>query len=137
MLGDGAAGNAGRRLAGGGPLEHIAGVGKIVLEAPARSAWPGRGEATALCFAGSPAATGRTSVQFFQSRFSISMAMGEPMVLPWRTPLRMCAVSRLDAHAAAAAVALLASPELAVDAGFVDGNAGGQSGNESDEALAV
>ena len=42
----------------------------------------GLGEATALCFSGSPAATGRISVQFFQSRFSISIETGEPMVLP-------------------------------------------------------
>ncbi len=59
---------------------------------------PGRrGRAAAkprLCAsAGSPAPTGRTSVQFFQSRFSICMETGEPMVLPWRTPERMWARS--------------------------------------------
>ena len=51
--------------------------------------------------------------------------MGEPMVLPWRTPERMWAVSLLDAHAAAAAVALLAAPELVVEEAWSTGTPAG------------
>jgi hypothetical protein len=43
----------------------------------------------------------------------------------------------LNAHAAAAAVALLAPPQLAVDKFHIDIEASGQSGNKGDEALAV
>ncbi len=70
------------RLPRRGPLQNVARFFEAVLKAPARSAWPGRGDATRLCLAGSPASTGRDSVQFFQSLLASSIAMGEPMVLP-------------------------------------------------------
>src|SRR5271170_314359 len=43
----------------------------------------------------------------------------------------------LDLHAAAAAVALLAAPELAVDEVDIDSEAGGQARDERDEGFAV
>ena len=43
----------------------------------------------------------------------------------------------LDLHAAAAAVALLSAPELAIDEVDVDGDTGGQAGDERDESFAV
>src|ERR1039458_5746994 len=43
---------------------------KLYFTAPARSACPGRGEATRLCLAGSPSSTGSASVQFCQSFFA-------------------------------------------------------------------
>ena len=46
-LGKGSGGNPSGRLACRCTLEHIACVGKSYLSAPARSAWPGRGDATA------------------------------------------------------------------------------------------
>ena len=61
------------------------------------------------------------------------METGEPMVLPWRTPERMCGPVLLDAHAPAAAVALLAPPQLAIDVFEIDCEACGQSGYEGDE----
>ncbi len=68
------------------------------LSAPARSAWPGRGRVTGARFA--PVASAGTSgptcivcCQFFQSRLRISMATGLPSVWPFRTPLRISAVS--------------------------------------------
>ena len=63
--------------------------------------------------------------------------MGEPMVLPWRTPETMWAVSRLDLHASAAAIALLASPEFAVEKRLVDFQSGGQAGEKGDKGFAV
>ena len=41
---------------------------------------------TSLCFATSPAAMGSASSQFFQSLFSSSRAIGEPIVLPCLIP---------------------------------------------------
>src|SRR5450432_2458424 len=43
----------------------------------------------------------------------------------------------LDLHASAAAVALLAAPEFAVEEGLVDFQSGGHAGKEGDEGLAV
>ena len=65
------------------------------------------------------------------------MAMGEPMVLPWRTPLRDVGLVGLNLHAAAAAVALLAPPQLAVHEIQIDGHAGRQPGDQRDQRLAV
>ena len=63
--------------------------------------------------------------------------MGEPMVWEWRTPATISARVGLDLHAAAAAVALLAAPQFAVDGGERDGHAGGQSGEGGNQAFAV
>ncbi len=43
----------------------------------------------------------------------------------------------LDAHAAAATVALLATPEFVVEEGLVDGNARGETADEGYERFAV
>ncbi len=48
----------------------------------------------------------------------------------------MSAVS-LDLHAAAAAIALLAAPEFAVDERLIDCQSRGQAGKEGDQSLAV
>ena len=71
LLGNRPGGHPRRGFARRGPLQNISCIRKIVFQRACRSACPGRGEATALCFAGSPASTGRISVQFFQSLFSI------------------------------------------------------------------
>jgi len=44
---------------------------------------------------------GQFFFQFFQSRLTISMAIGEPMVLPWRTP-ESTWPCRFDLHSPAA-----------------------------------
>src|SRR3984893_201236 len=43
----------------------------------------------------------------------------------------------LDLHAAAAAIALLAAPQFAVDERLIDFQSGGQAGKEGDQSLAV
>ena len=43
----------------------------------------------------------------------------------------------LDLHASAATVALLTSPEFAVEEGLVDLQSGGDAGKESDQGFAV
>jgi hypothetical protein len=43
----------------------------------------------------------------------------------------------LDLHAAAAAVSLLAAPELAIEEWLIDFQAGGDAGEEGDEGLSV
>ena len=51
---------------------------------PARSAWPGRGRVSGFSVA--PGAGSISLVHFGHSVLPISMATGEPMVRPWRTP---------------------------------------------------
>ena len=43
----------------------------------------------------------------------------------------------LDLHAAAAAVALLAAPEFAVEEGLIDFQSGGHAGQKGDQGFAV
>ena len=120
QLGDGAGGDPRGRLAGRCPLEHIAGVGKIVLERAGKVgvAGPRRGHGLVLCgIAGSdgqdlgpvlPVAV----FDFDGNRRADGLAVahaGEDV-----------GGIGLDAHAAAAAVALLATPKLAVDEFLVD-----------------
>ena len=54
-----------------GAFQNVAGFFEIVLDAPARSACPGRGRVTGLRLSSAPSmsSTGSTSVQFFQSLF--------------------------------------------------------------------
>jgi len=64
------------------------------------------------------------------------MAIGEPMVWPWRTPDRIWAC-RFDLHAPAAAKSLLAPPKLAVHEFEVDRHAGRHAGDQGDQGLSV
>ena len=59
------------------------------------------------------------------------------MVWEWRTPATISAAVGLDLHASAAAIALLAAPEFAVDGFEGDGYAGGESGQRGHQAFAV
>ena len=63
--------------------------------------------------------------------------MGEPMVLPWRTPETKWARVALDAHAPAASVALLPPPKLAVDELLIDFNAGRNAGDNRNQGFSV
>ena len=63
--------------------------------------------------------------------------MGEPMVRPWRTPETMRGAVGFDLHAAAAAIALLATPELAIEFVHSDRDAGGEPCQGRHETLAV
>jgi hypothetical protein len=65
------------------------------------------------------------------------MATGEPMVWEWRTPATISGAVLLDLHAAAAAVALLAAPQLVVDGAQRYGYAGGKPCERRHEALAM
>ena len=69
---------------------------------------------------------GSFSSQFFQSRFTISMAIGEPMVLPCRTPDENMGLIRLDLHAPAAPITLLAPPKFAINEFEIDRHTGRQ-----------
>ncbi len=124
-LGDGSAGYAGGGLAGGGALEDIAGVGEVVLE--------GAGE---VCMAG---AWGRYRLMLVRIAFGhgkdlfpvLPVLVGQGHGDGRADGVAMADAGEnvggvaLDAHAAAATVALLATPELVVEEGLVYGDARG------------
>ena len=113
------------------------------LATPARSACPGRGCVTGarLRTAGAPG-SGSDPVnivccQFTQSRFSISIAIGPPIVSPAAHAGEDVGAIGLDRHAAAAAVAALSAAEIAGDAVEIDGKPGGDAFENDDEGAAV
>jgi hypothetical protein len=63
------------------------------LMPPVRSAWPGRAAVSAFLRGSPPGSGSMISVQLRQSRFSICMATGAPVVRPARTPPRKRAPS--------------------------------------------
>ena len=112
------------------------------LRRPVRSAWPGRRRRhlALAALGGILSARGAGSMisgQFFQSRFGMTIAIGEPMVSPARTPDRNSTCVLLDLHAAAAAVALLAADELCVTSSASSGSPAGQPFKNGDQGLAV
>ena len=63
--------------------------------------------------------------------------MGEPMVLPVAHAAHDMGVVALDLHAAAAAIALLAPPQLAVDELLIDRKPSRHAGEQRDQRLSV
>ena len=119
-----------------GALEDVAGVLEVVLQRSGEIGMAGTGRSDGLVLGGIAGFDGQFLFQFFQSRFTIS----------WRWASRwFCRGARrrgrglvgFDLHAAAAAIALLAAPKLAVHEIQIDGDAGRKSGNERNKCLAV
>ena len=95
-LGQCADGDARSGFARAGAFQNIAGVMKVVFDRASQIGMSGPRARDRFLLdprAPSMSSTGRASVQFFQSLFSIRIAMGEPMVCEWRTPLTMWARS--------------------------------------------
>ena len=107
--------------------------------APARSAWPGRGRVTGLRLV-----LGAVDIlhrKRFGPVFPIVIADddgdGRADGLRVADAGDNFGAVGLDLHAPAAAVALLAAPEFAIDGVERDGNAGRKPGERGDQALAV
>ena len=122
LAGQRAGGDARGGLAGAGALEDVAHVVAVVLQRAREIGMSG----TRTCHrrrawrrsasAGASAPTCIVCCQFFQSRLRISMATGCRACGPCARPLRISAVSDLDLHAAAAAVAELPPTKIAARA---------------------
>ena len=86
-------GHARGRFARGSALQNVARIVKIEFLRAGQVGVPGRGAVRRRCASSAPSlsSTGSAFSQFFQSRFSMRMAMGAPMVFPWRTPARISA----------------------------------------------
>ena len=124
-FGEGAAGYAGGGFAGGGALEDVAGVGEVVLE--------GAGEVgVAGARAGYGFVFGRIAGLDGEDLFPVlPVVVGEGHGDGRADGMAVADAGEdvggvaLDAHAAAAAVALLAAPEFVVEEGLVYGDARG------------
>ena len=136
-FGDGADGDARGGFAGGGALENVAGFGEIVFQGSGEIGVAGAGRGDALVFCGIAVADGQRFLPIFP------VAIGD---LHGDRGADGDAVTNagedvggvaLDLHAAAAAVALLAAPEFAVEEGLIDFQSGGHAGKEGDQSLAV
>ena len=143
LAGDRAGGDARRRLARAGALEDVAHVargrtsrrrrdphGRAAAGSPARAARR-RHRAAA------PSVTRIVYCQFGQSRFSIIIAIGLPIVSPGANAGEDLRGIRLDRHAPAAPVAALAAAQVARDRVEVDGKPGGNAFENDDERAAV
>ena len=115
------------------------------LTTPARSAWPGRGRVTdersgpptPAAISGSSGSTCIVRRQFSQSLFGIISATGAPVVRPWRMPRDRLGPIGFDRHAAAAAVAALAAPQLGGDRFEIDRQTRRKAFENHHERLAV
>ncbi len=138
-FGQRAHGDARRGFARAGAFQNVAGVVKLYLIAPARSAWPGRGRVTGLRL------VFRAVDIFHRQRFGPVLPIfvvdddgdGRADGLRVADAGDNFDAVRFDLHAAAAAVALLAAPQFAIDGVERDGNTGGKSGQGGDQALSM
>ncbi len=136
-FGDRADGNSGGRFAGGGALEHVAGFGEVVLQGSGEIsvARPGRSNAFVL------RGIALSDRQGFLPVLPISIfkldrdgrADGHPLTDAGKNVGGIA----LDLHAAAAAIALLATPEFTIEEGLVNFQSGGHAGKEGDQSFAV
>ena len=136
-FGDRADGDAGGRFAGGGALEHVAGFGEVVLQGSGEVGVAGAGRGDAFVFRGIALADGQGFLPVFPvAVFELDgdgRADGHSLAHAGKNVGGVA----LDLHAAAAAVALLAAPEFAVDESLVDFQSGGHAGKKGDQSFAV
>ena len=136
-FGDGADGDAGGGFAGGGAFENVAGFGKVVFQGSGEVGVAGAGRGDAFVFGGIAVADGQGFLPVFPvAIFELDgdgRADGHALAHAGKNVGGIA----LDLHAAAAAVALLATPEFAVEEGLVDFQSGGHAGKESDQSFAV
>ena len=136
-FGDGADGHAGGGFAGGGALEHVAGFGEIVFQGSGEIGVAGARRGDALVLGGIAFAYGQGFLPVFPVAIFELHGDGRADGHSLAHAGKNVGGVALDLHAAAAAVALLAAPEFAVEEGLIDFQSGGQAGKESDQGFAV
>ena len=136
-LGEGSAGDAGGALAGAGAFEHVAGVGEVVLQGAGEVGVAGARAGDGLVLVGVARFDGEDLFPVLPVVVGEGHGDGRADGFAVTDAAEDVGGVALDAHAAAAAVALLAPPELAVEELLIDGDAGGQAADESDEGFAV
>ena len=135
-LGQGAGRHAGGRLPGGGPLEDVTGVVEAIL-LHARAGRRGRAGAGSAASRYGPGPGDISCSHFGHSVLPISMATGDPRVRPCRTPAIRVRRVLLEAHPRPAAESEAAPGQFGLDLVHGDGEAGGQTFEDDDEALPV
>ena len=137
QLGQGSGGHAAGRFAGRSAFQHVAGVGKVVLESAGKVgvAGPRRSDRLVqgriagldgqLIFPVLPVAVH----DFDRNRRAYGLAVAH-------AGKHVCLVG-FNLHAAAAAIALLPAPQFAVHEFQIDGHAGRQPGDKRDKCFSV
>ena len=136
-FGEGPAGYAGGGLAGGGSLEDVAGVGEVVLEGAGEVGVAGAGAGYGFVLGGVPFGHGEDLLPVFPVVVREGHGDGGADGFAVADSGEDVGGVLFDAHAAAAAVALLAAPEFVVEEGLVYGDARGQTAEEGYEGFAV
>ena len=136
-LGECSAGDAGGGLAGTGALEDVTGVREIVLEGAGEVGVAGARGSDGLVLLGVAGLDGEDLLPVLPVVVGEGHGDGCADGLAVADAGEDVGAVLLDAHAAAAAVALLPAPEFAVEERLVDGDAGGKSADEGDECFSV
>ena len=137
QLGNGAGGHACGGFARGGPLQDVAGVGEIVFEGAGEVGVAGTRRSDGLVLGGIAGLDGELFFPVLPVAVDDLDGDGRADGFAVAHAGEEVGLVGLDLHAAAAAVALLAAPKLAVYELEIDGNAGGNARNQGDEGLAV
>jgi hypothetical protein len=120
-------GDAGSGLAGGGALENVAGFGKIVFQGSGEIGVARAGGGDPLVFCGIASGDGEGFLPIFPVAIGDLQGDGGTDGDGVSNAGENVGGIALDLHASAAAVALLAAPQLAVDEGLIDFQAGGHA----------
>ncbi len=136
-FGDGAQGYAGGGFAGGGALEDVAGFGEVVFQGSGEIGVAGAGRGDAFVFGGVALRDGKRFLPVFPVAIFELNGDGRADGLALADAGENVGGVALDFHAAAAAVALLAAPEFAVEKGLIDFQSGGHTGQKGDQGFAV
>ena len=137
QLGKGSGGHAGGRFARRSALQHVAGVGKIVLEGAGQVGVAGTRRSDGLVFRRVPGLHGQLLLPVLPVAVHDLDGDGGADGLAVAHSGEHMGLVRLDLHASAAAIALLTAPKLAVNELEIDRHAGGNSGDQGDQGLPV
>ena len=137
QLGQGSGSHAGSGFAGRCALQHVAGVGKVELEGAGQVGVAGTRRGDRLVLGGIAGLDGQLLFPVLPVAVGNLDGNGRADGLAVAYAAEDVGLVGFDLHPPAAAIALLAPPQLAVDEIEIDGHVGGQPGEESDEGFSV
>jgi hypothetical protein len=138
-FGQGADGYASRRFAGAGAFENVAGFGEVVFDGAGEVGVAGAraGDGLLLVFGAIDVFDGQDASPVFPVLVYNNDTDRRADGFRMANPADDARAIGFDFHAAAAAIALLAAPQFAIDGFQGHGDTGGQSSQGGDKALAM
>ena len=135
QLGQSSGGNARRGLAGRGALQHVAAVGKVVLEGAGQIGMAGTRRGDGLVQRGVAGLDRQFRLPVLPVAVDELDGDGRTDRLAVAHAAEHVGLVGFNLHAAAAAIALLAPPQIAVDEVKINGHTGRQSGDQRNQRL--